>query len=500
MKNASRETFGGGVLSTGIVGLDDVLLGGLPPGRMYLIQGSPGTGKTTLALQFLLAGVARGEPALYLTLSETREELSEIARSHHWSLTGLSVMEVSSEPHPDETETTLYHPSEVELGERMATLLSEIDRIRPTRIVLDSCSELRLLAQSPLRYRRQILALKQRLPVLGSTILVLENPQPSLPDTVLESVVHGVITLDQLMPLYGAERRRLRITKLRGLRYRGGFHDFLIRTGGLVVFPRLVASEHHWQYNPEMVSSGRPQLDALLGGGPLRGTSLLLIGASGSGKSTVASQYALAAAERGERAVVFGFDESAAMFHARSQALGMEVEHHLEAGRFVFRQIDPAELSPGEFVHDVRNAVEREGARVVVLDSLNGYLNAMQQENFVALRLHELLSYLGQRGVLSVMTVVQHGLVAKETGSPIDVSYLADSVLFFRYFEVDGRVRKALSVVKKRSGAHERTVRELVLGPEGVQVGQVLAQFRGILSGSPEYVGPSETDRLEAGR
>jgi len=495
MTDAHGEALGGPALSTGVAGLDDVLMGGLPPRRMYLIQGNPGTGKTTLALQFLLAGVSRGEPTVYLTLSETREELSEIAHSHRWALTELAVLEVSSEP-----ETTLYHPSEVELGERMATVLAEINRVRPTRVVLDSCSELRLLAQSPLRYRRQILALKQRLSALGSTILLLENPQPSLPDTILESVVHGVIALEQLMPLYGTERRRLRITKLRGLHYRGGYHDFIIRTGGLVVFPRLVASEHPWQSSAETVSSGRPQLDALLGGGPLRGTSLLLIGASGTGKSAVATQYALAAAERGERAVVFGFDESAAIFHARSRALGMEVAHHVEAGRFVFRQIDPAELSPGEFVHHVRNAVDRDGARLVVLDSLNGYLNAMPQENFVALQLHELLSYLGQKGVLSLLTVVQHGLVAQETGTPIDVSYLADSVLLFRYFEADGRVRKALSVVKKRSGVHESTIRELVLGPEGVRVGEVLAQFRGLLSGSPEYVGPPEADRLEASR
>lgn len=476
-------------LETGISGLDDILAGGLPPCRLYLVQGDPGAGKTTLSLQFLLEGVKRGERSLYVTLSETRDEIADIARSHRWSLDGLSIIEVSSDAAADDLDNTVFRPSEVELGERMQRLLAEVDRLRPARIVLDSCSELRLLAQSPLRYRRQILALKQRLAQLGSTILLLDNPHPGSPDMLLQSVVHGVITMEQLAPLYGAERRRLRVIKLRGLRYRGGYHDFIIKTGGLDVYPRLVAAEHHRGFERTPVSSGVRELDALLQGGPDRGMSLLLMGPSGCGKSAVAAQYALAAAERGERAAVFGFDESAAMYLARAESMGMNLGPHFDAGRLSFQQIDPAELSPGEFTHLVRRAAESGEARLIVIDSLNGYLNAMPQENYVALQLHELLSYLSQRGVLTVMTVAQHGLVGAEAASPIDLSYLADTVLLFRYFEVTGQVRKALSAVKKRAGAHETTIRELLLDRHGVRVGPALAQFQGVLTGNPQFIG-----------
>lgn len=483
-------------IRTGIPGFDDILGGGFPARRLYLIQGDPGAGKTTLALRFLIEGLKRGEGSLYVTLSETREELADIARSHGWSLEGLSVVEVSSE---EETETTLYQPAEVELGERMRKVLEEVDRLRPARIVIDSCSELRLLAQSPLRYRRQILALKQRLEHLGCTILLIDNPHPGSPDMLLQSVVHGVVEMEQLSPLYGAERRRLRVVKIRGLKYRGGYHDFIIKTGGVEVFPRLVAAEHHRDFRREAVSCGIPELDALLGGGPDRGMSLLLMGPSGSGKSAVAARYALAAASRGERAAVFAFDEGETMYLARAESLGMQLRPHVDAGRLSLQQVDPAELSPGEFAHGVRRAVEKDEARLVVIDSLNGYLAAMPQENFVTLQLHELLSYLSQRGALTIMTVAQHGLVAAESASPIDLSYLADAVLLFRYFEVAGRVRKALSVVKKRSGWHESSVRELLLGDEGVNVGPVLEQFQGVLSGNPHYLGaqPSTGGLLE---
>lgn len=478
-----------GRLRTGVAGFDDILNGGFPAQRLYLVQGDPGAGKTTLALQFLLEGAKTGERVLYVTLSETRYEIAGVARSHGWSLDGVSILEVSSDLTKDELETTLYEPAEVELGERMRALLEEMDRLRPSRMVLDSCSELRLLAQSPLRYRRQILALKQRLRDYGCTILLLDNPHPGSPDMLLQSVVHGVVDLEQLAPEYGAERRRLRVVKLRGLRYRGGYHDFAIRAGGLEVFPRLVAAEHHHDFKRDAVASGVPELDAMAGGGPDRGTSFLFMGPSGSGKSALAAQYAVAAAQRGERVAVFTFDESRGLYCARAESLGMDVAPHLASGVLSVRQIDPAELSPGEFTRIVRHATEEDGARVVVIDSLNGFLASMPEEQLVSLHLHELLSFLGLRGVLTILTLAQHGLVSGVSESPVDVSYLADSVLLFRYFEASGQVRKALSMVKKRSGAHESTIRELLLGASGVRVGPVLSGFHAVLTGAPTYAG-----------
>ena len=472
-------------LRTGIVGLDDILGGGFPAQRIYLIQGDPGAGKTTLALRFLLEGVKQGERTLYVTLSETREELEDITRSHQWSLEGLSILEVSSVPTPQESETTLYQPSELELGERMQSLLAEVDELRPTRMVLDSCSELRLLAQSGLRYRRQIMALKQRLAELGCTILLLDNLQPGHPDMVLQSVVHGVVSLEQLAPTFGAERRRIRVLKLRGIKYRGGYHDFTIQTGGLMVFPRLVAAEHKLEFRREPVSSGVEELDALLGGGPDRGTSLLLVGASGCGKSSVASQYTLAAARRGERTAVFAFDEGRAMYLARAASLGMDLRSSVEKGLVSIQQLDPAEVSPGEFAHLVRHAVEAGEARLVIIDSLNGFLNAMPEERFCALQLHELFSYLSQRGVLTVTTVAQHGLLSETGSSPIELSYLADAVLLLRYVEIAGEVQKVNAAMKKRSGPHEETIRELFLSHSGIRVGPVLERFQGVLTGNP---------------
>jgi circadian clock protein KaiC len=476
-------------LPTGVAGFDAVLDGGLPERRMYLVQGDPGAGKTTLSLQFLLAGVAAGERALYVSLSETREELDSVATAHGWSFDGLSILEVSSDSAQDEAETTLYQPSEVELGERMRLILQEIDRLRPTRIVLDSCSELRLLAQSGLRYRRQILAMKRRLQELRCTILLIDNPQPGAPDMLLQSLVHGVVTMEQLAPEYGAERRRVRVMKLRGLRYRGGYHDFVIRTGGVVVFPRLVAAESRQDVRHEPVPSGLPALDALLGGGPQRGTSLLLMGPSGSGKSSVATQYALAASQRGEHTAIFAFDESVAMLHGRAASIGMDLRPHEERGTLSVQQVDPAELSPGEFSCLAQRAVENDGARVLVLDSLNGYLSAMPEERFVLLQLHELLTWLGQRGVLTILTVAQHGLVTGDASAPGDVSYLADGVLLFRYFEAQAQVRKAIAAVKNRSGPHEKTIRELMLGADGIRVGPALSEFNGVLTGIPEWAG-----------
>ena len=486
MPELADSTSGGADLApTGTPGLDDVLGGGLPARRIHLLQGDPGTGKTTLALRFLIEGVSRGEKVLYVALSETREELEQVARSHGWSLEGVEIVDHSAEA--EERETTLFKPSEVELGTRMRSLLDHIDELRPTRLVLDSCSELRLLSQGPLRYRRQILALKARAATLGTTLLLIDTLVEGAPEMLLQSVVHGVLLLEQLSPLYGAERRRMRVTKLRGHKYRGGYHDLMIRTGGLEIFPRLVASEHHVNYPQGPVSSGIEALDSLLGGGPDRGSSLLLMGPAGCGKSVIASRYSLAAAERGERSAAFAFDEGVGMYLARAASLGMPLDRHIASGILTVQQVDPAELSPGEFAHAVRKTVERDGARLVVIDSLNGYLNAMPEEQLLALQIHELLSYLAQRGVLTILTIAQHGLVGVEADSPIDLSYIADGVLLFRYFEAAGRVRKAVSVVKKRSGAHESTIRELILGPDGPQVGPPLSEFDGVLSGHPRF-------------
>lgn len=478
------------LVPTGIGGLDDVLCGGFPRNRLYLVQGDPGVGKTTLALQFLLEGARRNERCLYVTLSETHDELHAVARSHGWDLSPISVYEMSAAETlamRDEEENTLYVPAEVELGERMQMLLAEVDRVRPHRIVLDSCSELRLLAQSPLRFRRQLLALKADLVRRNSTILLLENPTSVGGDPLLQSLVHGVIAMEQLSPLYGAERRRLRVVKLREVAFRGGYHDMAIKDeGGVVVFPRLVASEHRNTFKREPVSSSIAELDTLLGGGLDRGTSTLLMGPAGSGKSALANQYAVAAAERGERAVLYTFDEGLGTLFARARATGLRLEEHVRSGLIQVQQIDPAELSPGEFVAVVRRSIEQDNARVVVIDSLNGYLQAMPEEQFLTAQLHELLTYLRQHGVVAILVVAQHGFFG-HMSAPIDVSYLADTVVLTRYFESAGRVRKAISVVKKRSGLHEDAIRELALGPDGVRVGPPLARFRGILSGVPTF-------------
>ena len=476
MRDAAETSGQPDLVRTGTAGLDDVLGGGLPGRRLFLVQGDPGTGKTTLALRFLLEGAARGEPVLYVALSESREELEQVATSHKWSLDGVTIVDHSTAGGMEERETTLFQPSEVELGARMRALLEQVDQLRPSRIVLDSCSELRLLSQGPLRYRRQILALKARASALETTILLIDTLSGGGPEMLLESVVHGVLTLEQLSPLYGSERRRLRISKLRGRRYRGGYHDLVIRTGGLVVFPRLVASEHHQSYQRAPVSSGVPALDALLGGGPDRGSSLLLMGPAGCGKSAIAAQYSLAAAQRGERVAAFAFDEVVAMYVARARSLGMGVEEYMRSGRLSVQQVDPAELSPGEFAYAVRDAVEREGARLVVIDSLNGYLNAMPEEQLLALQLHELLAYLGHKGVVTFLVVAQHGLLGSMQ-APVDITYLADTVVLFRYFEAMGQVRQAISVVKKRSGQHERTIRELRLESGGLTLGEPLTDF-----------------------
>jgi len=476
------------LITTGTDGLDNVLNGGLPPRRLYLFQGDPGVGKTTLALRFLIAGAERGESCLYVTLSETREELEAVAESHHWKLDGVHVYEMSAaDSPPTETEeNTLYVPAEVELGERVLALLAEVDRVSPTRVVLDSCSELRLLAQSPLRFRRQLLALKEELVRRNCTILLLENPTSAGGDPLLQSLVHGVIAMEQLAPLYGAERRRLRVVKMREVSFRGGYHDMVIRKGGVIVYPRLVAADHHEPFQTEPVKSGVKELDSLLGGGLDRGTSVLLSGPTGSGKSTIALQYSVAAAMRGESVAYFTFDEGLATLRGRAKSLSLSLDEHVESGRVTLQQIDPAELSPGEFVHVVRDAVETRDVKLVIIDSLNGFLQAMPEEHYLEVQLHEQLSYLRQRGVLTLLLMAQHGFVG-DTQGPLDVSYLADTVVVTRYFEAVGRVRKALSVLKKRSGTHEDTIREFAVTTGGLVVGKPLSNFRGVLTGVPEY-------------
>lgn len=474
----------GATASTGIPGLDAVLAGGLPRDRMYLLQGDPGVGKTTIGLQFLRTGAAAGEKGLYITLSETRDELLAVARSHGWDLDGFEIHELVPSGDLSPEDNTLFQPSEVELGETTRDILGQIQKIGPVRLVIDSLAEIRLLSQSPLRYRRQILALKQFFAGRKLTVLLLDDQTSPEQELQLQSIVHGVVQMEQLAPLYGAERRRLRIMKLRGVKFRGGFHDMKIDTGLVSVFPRLVASEHHQEFARETVSSGIPTLDQLLGGGIDRGTTTLAMGPAGSGKSAIAVQYLAAAAQRGEKTVLFCFEEGLGTLYLRSEALGVPLRRLVADGRMEIRQIDPAELSPGEFAQTVRDAVDG-GARVIAIDSLNGYYTAMPEENFLILQLHELFSYLRQIGVTVILTLAQHGFLG-QMGSPLDVSYLADTVILLRYYERDGAIHKAISVPKKRSGFHENSIHELTLGAGGIRVGEALRGLKGLLTGVPQ--------------
>ena len=480
---------GGDQALTGILGLDDVLAGGLPRNRLYLVEGTPGTGKTTLALQFLLEGQRRGERGMYITLSETADELRASAATHGWSLDSITVVELVPEADLGaEQEQTLLHPAEFELGETTGRILEQIEQERPARLVLDSLSELRLLAQTALRYRRQVLALKHRFTNHGCTVLLLDDQTAESRDLQLHSLVHGVITLEQSSSIYGAERRSLRVVKLRGVRFRGGHHDYAIETGGLAVYPRLVAPEHRDGFSPVPVGTGNAELDALMGGGVVPGTSTLVMGPTGTGKTSTATRCVLAALERGEPAAVFMFDEGLGTFFARSASLGMDLRPHLDTGLLQVRQIEPAELSPGEFVHYVRRAVEVDGVRAVLIDSLNGYLHAMPNEQYLPLQMHELLRYLSQHSVTTLLILGQHGLVS-EVGSDVDLSYLSDTIILMRFFEAAGAVRRGLSVVKTRTSNHEPTIREFSLGPTGLAIGAVLHEFDGVLSGTPVYRG-----------
>ncbi|HET7729438.1 MAG TPA: ATPase domain-containing protein [Usitatibacter sp.] len=477
-------------ISTGIAGLDAIVQGGLPADRLYLVDGNPGVGKTTLAIQFLMEGARNGERCLYIALSETKDELDSVAESHGWSLDGITVLELSQfdATLAARSKNTLFQPAEVELKNLGELLMAEFERIKPSRMVLDSLSEMRLMAQNPLRYRRQILEFKQRFASRGCTVLLLDDRSAVGQDAQVQSIVHGMLAL-QVVPLkFGINRRYLNVTKLRGSSFREGNHDYVIKEGGITVFPRLVASDHGAKHEKEVFSSGNPQLDLLLGDGLHAGTGTLLMGPAGSGKSTVAAMFAAKAAAAGQKVLYFAFDETTSILMGRTRELGIDLETPVATGMLTVQQVDPAEIAPGELANLIVAAVTERGTRMVVLDSLNGYVNAMPGEDYLHLHLHELLTYLNQKGVVTVMVLSQHGLIGS-MGSQVDVSYIADSVILFRFFEARGAVKKAVSIIKKRSGGHETTIRELCMTGEGVVIGQPLVHFEGVMTGVPKIVG-----------
>lgn len=484
------------VTSSGIYGLDTILEGGFTRGQLFLVEGVPGSGKTTLAMQFLLSARSRGESVVYVSLSESAVELHATAVSHGWNLDGVHIIELAPAEallDPDE-ENTMFHPAEIELAATTRAVLADVERLKPTCLVFDSLSELRLLSGSALRYRRQILGLKQYFAARNCTVLMLDDLTGQDRDLQVQSIAHGVLLLGQTNPDYGSERRRLRVVKYRGVEFRGGYHDYLIRRGGIEVFPRLVAAEHREGGIGRRMGSSIAELDSLLGGGLEEGTSTLIVGAAGTGKSTIAAQFAAAAAERGERAGLWVFDEHPATLLSRCKSLGVSLEQGMANGRILVQQVDPAELTPGEFVSSIRKAVEEGGVKMVVIDSLNGFLNAMPEERFLTIQLHELLMYLGQKQVATLLIGAHQGLIGSQMATPIDASYLADAVILLRYFEAHGAVHQAISVMKKRGSRHERTIREIKLDQGGIRIGDVLREFRGVLTGVPVYAG--EADRL----
>ena len=490
----------GNKASIGVTGLDDVLAGGLRERRVYLLEGSPGTGKTTIAIQFLLEGARQGERGLYITLSETQAELRETATSHGWEIDdNIEVFELVPPENllDEDQQQSLLYSSDLELGETTKRIFETVERAKPQRVVLDSLSEIRLLAQSSLRYRRQILALKHYFARQEATVVLLDDLTTDTLDKTVHSVAHGVIRLEELAPSYGPERRRLRVIKYRGQKFRGGYHDFVINTGGVEVFPRLVSLEHKGSFDRDVAQSRSPELDALLGGGITRGSSTLILGPAGTGKSLLTLSFAVAAVERGEKAALFIFDEELGLLTERALGLGIDLAGLRESGSLILEQVDAAEVSPGEFAHRVRVCVERTGARTVVIDSLNGYQAAMPEEKQLVLHMHELLQFLNRKGVNTFLTVAQHGLVG-DMQAPVDVTYLADTVILLRYFEAAGRVRRAISVIKKRTSAHEDTIREYRIGGgQGISVGEPLSNFQGVLRGVPELIGKAAAPGFE---
>jgi circadian clock protein KaiC len=484
---------------TGVSGLDDILGGGLPSNHLYLLDGEPGTGKTTLALQFLLEGVAKGERGLYVTLSESAAELNSVALSHGWDLDGIEIFELSKDGELDVEEGyTIFHPAEVELQETVDEVLKAVERHKPSRVAFDSLSEMRLLAREPLRFRRQILALKQFFNGRDCTVILLDDKTAPEGDLQLHSLAHGVIVLEHVPLEYGSERRRLQVTKVRGIRYRGGFHDFRIRTGGIEVYPRVLHEEPRVNMTGDMLLSGSSPLDALLGGGITCGTSTLITGAAGTGKSVLCTQFARAEINRGKRVLFYLFDERMSTFRLRSAELGMDIETATESGQLRITQVEPTELSPGEFASQVVRAVQADKCALVIIDSINGYMQSMPEERLLPIQIHELLSFLSNKGVTCIMTLVQHGIFGNPVDDAVEVSYLADTVILMRYFEVSGTVRQAVSVVKKRSGDHERTIRECRVQKGGLFVGEPLRDFQGVLTGVPRYTGAA-APLLDAG-
>jgi len=487
---SATETFDQPRAATGIAGLDAILTGGLPRNHIYLIDGEPGAGKTTLGLQFLLDGAAKGEPGLYVTLSESRQELESVARSHGWSLDGIEIFELATQQAEDIGNSyTIFHPAEVELQQTMDAVLKVAQERNPQRLVFDSLSEMRLLAREPLRFRRQILALKQFFSGRECTVLLLDDKSAPAGDLQLQSLAHGVILLEHVALEYGSERRRLQVRKIRGLKFRGGYHDFRLATGGLEVYPRILHDKPREDIGRENFGSGSKNLDDLLGGGVTRGTSMLVTGAAGTGKSVLCTEFARAAMARGEKVRFYLFDERLTTFTARSDALDMSVRDQLGSGQLIVRQVEPTDLSPGEFASEVVRAVLEEDVKVVVIDSINGYMQSMPEERLLPIQIHELLSFLSNNGVTCLMTLVQHGIFGNPVDEAAEVSYLADTVILMRYFEVQGSVRQAISVVKKRSGNHERTIRECKVGKGGLIVGEPLSEFHGVLTGVPRYSG-----------
>jgi circadian clock protein KaiC len=477
-------------VSSGIEGLDDVLGGGFPPGQCLLIEGVPGSGKTTLGLQFLIAGARLGEEVLYVTLSESRIEIEKVAHSHNWSLDGITILECipTEDMLRPEDQYSVFHPSEIEFQDVTQTILKKLEEIQPRRIVLDSVSGIRILARDSTRYRRQILALKHFFGTRNCTVLLLDDRSSCMEDMQLQSVVYGVLSLEKLPREFGKTRRRMQVEKMRGSTYREGYHDYNIKTGGLMIYPRLVACEYREPFAEGTVTSAIAGFDSLWDGGINRGSNTLLVGPAGSGKSSIAMSYAVAAARRGEHASVFLFEEWLQTACKRAARLNIDPGPHIESGMLHLEQIDPAELSPGEFVQHVRDTVERRAAKVVVIDSLNGFVNAMPGERYLIMQMHELLAFLNQHGVASLLVLAQPGPMGP-MNSPLDLSYLADNILVFRFFEAEGKLHKAVSVMKKRGGAHEDTIRKLTLAEGRIAVGPPLREFRGVLTGVPTYVG-----------